>query len=116
MFTVKKSELPGNKRNRNTSIEYVDAAKITFPIIIRSWHSGDVFIPLGMKGKKKLSDFFGEQKLATEEKKSIPIIESNGTIVWVAGKRLDERFKLTDSTTTVYQLSIQNNGKKNDYR
>ncbi|MDP1675946.1 MAG: tRNA lysidine(34) synthetase TilS [Bacteroidota bacterium] len=124
-ITVKKSEPPDNKRHRDASIEYVDAAKVKFPLIVRSWKPGDVFIPLGMKGKKKLSDFFGEQKLATEEKNSIPIIESNGTIVWVAGKRLDERSKLTETTKTVYQLSIQTrqtrqteqyNGKKNDNR
>ncbi len=106
-ITVKKSEPPDNKRHRNASIEYVDAASVKFPLIVRSWRAGDSFIPLGMKGKKKLSDFFGEQKLATEEKHSIPIIESNGTIVWVAGKRLDERFKITETTKTVYQLSIQ---------
>jgi tRNA(Ile)-lysidine synthase len=116
VLTVKKTKLPGNKRHRNASIEYVDAAKIRFPLIVRSWKPGDTFIPLGMKGKKKLSDFFGEQKLATEEKKMIPIIESNGRIVWVAGKRLDERFKLTNSRATVYQLTIQYNGKKNDHR
>ncbi len=116
VLTVKKSESLNNKQNRNASIEYVDAATIRFPLIVRSWRPGDSFIPLGMKGKKKLSDFFGEQKLATEEKKNIPIIESGGMIVWVAGKRLDERFKLTDSTTTVYQLTIKYNGKKNDHR
>ncbi len=115
-FTVKKSDSTDNKRVRNASIEYVDAATIKFPLIIRSWLPGDVFVPLGMKGKKKLSDFFGEQKLATEEKNSIPIIENGGTIVWVAGKRLDERFKLTNSTKTVYQLTIQYNGKKDDRR
>lgn len=116
VFSVKKSALPDNKNGNDSSNEYVDAAKVKFPLTVRSWQKGDSFIPLGMKGKKKLSDFFGEQKLATEEKKNIPIIESGGMIVWVAGKRLDERFKLTDSTTTVYQLTIKYNGKKNDHR
>ncbi len=119
IITVKKSVSPGNKQHRDASIEYVDAATIKFPLIVRTWKPGDVFVPLGMKGKKKLSDFFGEQKLAAEEKKSIPIIESDGAIVWVAGKRLDDRCKLTDSTTIVYQLTFQPrqyNGKKDDHR
>jgi tRNA(Ile)-lysidine synthase len=116
VFTVKKSESPDNKQHHDASIEYIDAAKIKFPLIVRSWKPGDTFIPLGMKGKKKLSDFFGEQKLATKEKHSIPIVESNGIIVWVAGKRLDERFKLKNSTKTVYQLTLQTNGKKDDHR
>lgn len=106
-ITVKKSEPPDNKRRRNASIEYVDAAAVKFPLTVRSWRAGDSFIPLGMKGKKKLSDFFGEQKLAAEEKYSIPIIESNGTILWVAGKRLDDRCKMTETTKTVYQLTLR---------
>ncbi len=116
VFSVKKSALPDNKNGNDSSNEYVDAAKVKFPLTVRSWQKGDSFIPLGMKGKKKLSDFFGEKKLSSEEKKMIPIVESNREILWVAGKRLDERYKLTDSTTDVYQLSITFNGKKNDYR
>ncbi len=116
VLAVKKSALPDNKGNKDSSKEYVDAAKVKFPLTIRSWQKGDVFIPLGMNGRKKVSDFFGEQKLESIEKKMVPIVESNGTIVWIAGKRLDERYKLTDSTTEAYQLSLTPNGKKNDHR
>lgn len=116
ILAVKKSALPDNKRKNDSSNEYVDASKVKFPLTIRSWQKGDVFIPLGMNGKKKVSDFFGEQKLESVEKKMTPIVESNGTIVWIAGKRLDERYKLTDTTTEAYQLSLTSNGKKNDHR
>ena len=118
-LTVKKSEPPDNKQLHAASIEYVDAAKVKFPLTIRSWKPGDAFHPLGLKGRKKLSDFFGELKLTQEEKNAIPVIESAGTIVWVAGKRLNDHFKLTETTTTVYQLTVQtgqHHGKKNDQR
>ena len=116
VFTVKKMPLTDNKIRRNPSVEYVDAVKLVFPLLIRTWKPGDFFFPLGMRGKKKLSDFFGEQKLSNEEKTRTPLVESNGNIVWIAGKRLDERYKITDSTTSTYQLTIKLNGKKNDHR
>ncbi len=113
--SVRYMALPRNIKRTDPSIEYVDAATITFPLIIRSWKHGDTFVPLGMRGEKKLSDFFGELKLSSSEKMKIPVVECGGAIVWVAGKRLDERFKLTDSTTAVYQLTIHY-GKENDHR
>lgn len=114
-FTLKKSAIPDNKIKNDSSIEYVDASHIQFPITVRSWKNGDVFIPFGMKGKKKLSDFFGEKKFSSEQKMNVPIIESAKKIVWIAGERLDDRFKLTDETTEAYQLTITFNGKKNSY-
>lgn len=120
VFSITLSPIPDNKRRdhpSNNHTEYVDAAKITFPIIVRSWNDGDSFIPLGMKGKKKVSDFFSDAKLSRNEKLSVPIIECSGAIVWIAGFRLDERFKIGPSTTGVYQLTVSRlNGKKNDHR
>jgi len=105
-FSITKSAIPDNKIKNDASIEYIDARLVKFPITVRSWKKGDSFFPLGMKGKKKLSDFFGEQKLSSEEKFSTPIVESSGQVIWIAGQRLDDRFKITDSTTETYQLSI----------
>lgn len=114
-FSITKSALPDNKIKSDASIEYIDAGLVKFPIIVRSWKKGDAFIPLGMKGKKKLSDFLGEQKLSANEKSSIPIVEISGKIAWVAGMRMDDRFKITDSTKDVYQLKIAFNASKNNY-
>ncbi len=119
VLTVKKSRLPlrtGNKRSAGASIEYVDADRLQFPLVLRSWNPGDRFIPLGMTGSKKLSDFFSEQKMSASEKQETPIVESGGSIVWVAGRRLDDRFKMTKETTSIYQLTMRTNGKKNDHR
>lgn len=114
--SVKKSALPDNKRRTDASKEYVDASLLEFPLIIRTWKAGDFFIPLGMKGRKKLSDFFGEQKFSTTKKINTPVVVSNGNIVWVAGKRLDERYKITNSTTETYKLTIEFHAKKNHHR
>ncbi|MBI2429932.1 MAG: tRNA lysidine(34) synthetase TilS [Ignavibacteriales bacterium] len=114
ILTIKKSALPDNKIHADTSLEYIDASMLKFPVTVRRWKKGDVFNPIGMKGKKKVSDFFGERKFSSEQKKRIPIVESGNRIVWVAGERLDDRFKLTDKTKEAYQLTITFNGKKND--
>jgi tRNA(Ile)-lysidine synthase len=88
-------------------VEYVDGDRLGRQLVLRTWHPGDWFIPLGMKTKKKLSDFFTDQKVPRYQKSSIPVLESNGTIVWICGKRLDDRFKLTDRTKTAIRLTCQ---------
>jgi tRNA(Ile)-lysidine synthase len=88
-------------------VEYVDADRLGRQLVLRSWHAGDWFIPLGMKTKKKLSDFFTDQKIPRFEKSFIPVLESDGTIVWICGKRLDNRFKLTEQTKTAIRLTYQ---------
>lgn len=84
--------------------EYVDADRLGTELVVRSWSDGDWFCPLGMKGKKKLSDFFIDEKVPMYEKHSIPVFASDGTIVWVCGMRLDDRFKLTAATKRVLRL------------
>jgi tRNA(Ile)-lysidine synthase len=86
-------------------VEYIDAERLGNQLVLRPWHTGDWFIPLGMKTKKKLSDFFTDQKIPRYQKSSIPVLESDGTIVWICGKRLDDRFKLTDKTQTAIRLT-----------
>jgi tRNA(Ile)-lysidine synthase len=88
-------------------VEYIDAGRLGKQLVLRPWHAGDWFIPLGMKTKKKLSDFFTDQKVPRYQKSSIPVLESDGTIVWICGRRLDDRFKLTDKTQTVIRLTCQ---------
>ncbi len=88
-------------------VEYVDAERLGQHLVLRSWHAGDWFIPLGMKTKKKLSDFFTDQKVPRYQKTSIPVLESDGTIVWICGRRLDDRFKLTEHTRTAIRLTYQ---------
>jgi tRNA(Ile)-lysidine synthase len=88
-------------------IEYIDADRLGRQLVLRPWHAGDWFIPIGMKTKKKLSDFFTDQKVPRFQKSSIPVLESDGAIVWICGKRLDNRFKLTEQTRMAIRLTYQ---------
>ncbi|MGQ0643904.1 MAG: tRNA lysidine(34) synthetase TilS [Elusimicrobiota bacterium] len=73
----------------------------------RTWKAGDRFRPLGMSGSKKLSDFFIDLKLPREQRSSVPLLEDRGGIVWVVGKRLADRVKITPSTRRVVELSAR---------
>ncbi len=90
---------------KNPQIAQIDADLLQFPLRLRAWRTGDCFHPLGMKGQKKLSDFFIEQKIPLSQKKQIAILENgNGEIIWIAGKRMDERYKVTENTKKVIIL------------
>jgi tRNA(Ile)-lysidine synthase len=79
-------------------IACVDSQKVIFPVIIRKWKPGDYFFPLGMKQKKKLSDYFIDNKYSKFDKENIYILESDGKIVWIIGDRIDDRFRISKST------------------
>jgi tRNA(Ile)-lysidine synthase len=79
-------------------IACIDYQKVTFPMTIRKWKPGDHFYPLGMKQRKKLSDYFIDNKYSRFDKENIFILESAGKIVWIIGDRIDDRFRITSST------------------
>lgn len=82
----------------------VDRDTLVFPLQVRRWREGDVFYPLGMKGKKKLSKYFKDEKLSIVDKEKVWVLTSEDNIVWVVGMRVDERFKVTDSTKHILQI------------
>ena len=83
---------------------YVDAAKLTYPLKVRAWRLDDVFHPFGMKGKKKLTKFFKDEKLSLLSKNSVWVLESGDEIVWVIGLRPDDRYKVTSATKEVLKI------------
>jgi tRNA(Ile)-lysidine synthase len=86
----------------------LDADLITYPLTLRSWQQGDEFHPLGMQGRKKLSDFFINQKVPLNHKHRIPLlVNGNGDVVWVAGYRIDDRYKLTPDTKKVIIFELE---------
>lgn len=92
-------------RDKNTAC--LDFGKLSFPLVLRKWEQGDWFIPYGSKGKKKLSDFFIDNKFTQFEKESTWLLVSEGNIVWIAGYRTDERFKIDQDTTLAFVISKQ---------
>ena len=84
----------------------LDFDKLSFPLELRKWQNGDIFHPIGMRGKKKLSDFFIDKKMSLFEKQNTWILCSNNQIVWVVGHRIDERFKLVENSQKVYLVKL----------
>jgi tRNA(Ile)-lysidine synthase len=88
--------------SKNLTIAKVDASKVVFPIEIRSWQDGDSFIPFGLKGTKKISDFLINLKISADEKDNVPLfVNSNNDILWIAPYRIDERYKISEKTKKV---------------
>ena len=91
----------------------LDAAKLKFPFVLRKWRAGDWMIPLGMKGKKKISDLFTDLKYGhTQKECAVILVDMTGDfaeqqhVAGVAGVRIDDRYKVTDTTETIIRITI----------
>ena len=84
----------------------LDADRLTYPLMIRNLRPGDKFVPLGMKGHKKLKDFYIDLKIPSEDRRRIPILTYQDTPIWVCGLRIDDRFKVTADTKNVLKVTI----------
>ncbi len=87
------------------NIASIDFRKLQFPLTIRRWRHGDVFFPLGMKRKKKLSDFFIDQKLSLNEKENTWLLCSGNDIAWIINRRIDHRFRVTAATSEILRIT-----------
>lgn len=87
-------------------IEYLDYDTLSFPLLLRSYSPGDRFVPLGMKGKKKLQDFFVDEAVPNYCRSLVPLLVGGEDIIWVVGYRIDDRFKVTEKTRNVLKVEI----------
>ena len=92
---------------KDKNIACLDADKVALPLEIRKWKKGDKFVPFGMKGQKKVSDYLTDKKFSLFQKEKKYVACSDGKIVWLVGERTDERFKITERTQRALILKIQ---------
>lgn len=100
-----RDKLAGFQPDKNANVASLDADKLLFPIVIRPWRQGDRFRPLGLNGHKLVSDLLNDLKLSRSERERTAVLISGDSIVWVIGKRIDHRFRVTQTTTRICQLT-----------
>jgi tRNA(Ile)-lysidine synthase len=89
------------------AITLFDADKLVLPLTVRARENGDFFYPMGFGKKKKLQDYFVDEKVPRDDRDSIPIIVSGNDIIWIAGYRGDERFKVSQETKRFLKLELK---------
>jgi tRNA(Ile)-lysidine synthase len=91
---------------RGGEVEIVEAA-VGAVLTVRAWRKGDRMRPAGLGGTKTLQDLFTDRKVPRALRHSLPIVESEGEIVWVAGVAVDEGYKATNEETQVVSLTAR---------
>jgi len=91
----------------SSDVACLDFDRIRFPLKLRRWLFGDRFIPLGMSGKKKVSDFLVDNKISITDKEGIWVLMCGHDIVWVVGHRIDDRYKITPRTKKVFKIELK---------
>lgn len=97
--------------SNNLKEQYFDLAKLSFPLKLRKWSSGDKMKPLGMKGQKKISDILVDMKVPLIEKENCFVLESNQKIVWLVGYKVSEEFKIDSNTKQVIKMKLHGQAK-----
>lgn len=93
--------------NAPQEIAYLDEQKLSYPLTLRRWQEGDSFIPFGMMGRKKVSDFLTDRKMSVVEKSRQFVLVSGEDIVWVVGCRIDDRYRVTNRTEDILKITKQ---------
>ena len=100
------NEVDNYENANNSNILYIDKKTLKYPLVLRKWQEGDYFYPLGMKGKKKVSKFFKDEKMDMISKEKQWLLCSDNKIVWIPGKRADDRFKVTEATKSIIKITL----------
>ena len=103
---IDKKQLP-KTFPKGKNLEYIDFDETTGPLKLRNYRPGDRFNPLNMKGNKKVSDFFTDEKVPLHLRKQIPILTCPKGIIWIVGYQIDDRFKITYKSKTILKVEIR---------
>ena len=101
---MRKIKYLNNRSNNQTEVIDFETIK-NKSLLVRSWKKGDRFRPLGMKGSKKLSDYFIDKKLNNYEKKRQLVLTADDEIIWLCGDRISDKVKITNKTSEILELS-----------
>ncbi len=88
------------------NVLYVDKETLKYPLTLRKWQKGDYFYPLGMKGRKKISKYYKDEKVDVLAKEKQWLLCAGDDVIWVVGKRADDRFKVTNSTKNILKIIL----------
>jgi tRNA(Ile)-lysidine synthase len=88
------------------TIAYFDTDKLSLPLKLRHWRTGDRFVPFGMRGSKLLSDFFSDEKINRFERENLWLLLSGKKIIWVTGHRSSNRFRVTGKTKNILKITL----------
>ncbi len=94
-----------NEYRLPSDVALLDESKLQYPLRLRRWREGDTFIPFGMTGRKKIGDYLTDQKVPIVERKRQFVLVSGEDIVWVVGRRTDERFRVDTHTERVLKIT-----------
>ena len=92
--------------SKDSNEAYFDLDKMEKPLFLRKREKGDRFHPLGMRGSKKIKNFFVDLKLPREDRDKVPLLISRDKVVWVVGYRIDERFKIEKDTKRILKIEV----------
>lgn len=95
-----------NPGDFSSNTVYLDKEKLNQTLYVRKWQKGDYFYPIGMNGKKKLSNFFKDSKMSLLEKEATWLLCDGDHIIWIIGSRMDDRYKITPKTTTILEVKL----------
>ena len=91
---------------KDKKFAYFDFDKLSFPLVLRHWQEGDWFVPFGMKGKKKVSDYFSDKKFSLFDKEKTWLLCSGQDVIWIVGERTDNRYRIEKTTKRVLKLKF----------
>ena len=97
-----------NEYHLPSDVALLDEAKLQYPLRLRRWREGDSFIPFGMAGRKKVGDYLTDQKVPIVERKRQFVLVSGEDIVWIVGRRTDERFRVGNNTENILKITNLN--------